>query len=96
LGLKCLAQYILYYQPWFIEECKILYNSYKRALSIFNDIHSDENRMKLNLEKQKYKRLENKLKRLYKNKQGNMFNSMRTSNPKRLREIQKTEKKGKK
>jgi hypothetical protein len=52
--------------------------------------------MKLNLEKQKYKRLENKLKRLYKNKQGNMFNSMRTSNPKRLREIQKTEKKGKK
>ena len=22
--------------------CKILYNSYKRALSIFNDIHSDE------------------------------------------------------
>jgi hypothetical protein len=35
--------------------------------------------MKLNLEKQKYKRLENKLKRLYKNKQGNMFNSMRTS-----------------
>ena len=38
--------------------------------------------MKLNLEKQKYKRLENKLKRLYKNKQGNMSNSMRTSNPK--------------
>jgi hypothetical protein len=38
--------------------------------------------MKLNLEKQKYKRLENKLKRLYKNKQGTMFNSMRTSNPK--------------
>jgi hypothetical protein len=52
-------------KPWFTEECKILYNSYKRALSIFNDIHSDENRMKLNLEKQKYKRLENKLKRLY-------------------------------
>jgi hypothetical protein len=46
--------------------------------------------MKLNLEKQKYKRLENKLKRLYKNKQGNMFNSMRTSNP-FLWEIQKTE-----
>jgi transcription elongation factor len=83
-------------KPWFTEECKILCNSYKRALSIVNDIHSDENRMKLNLEKQKYKRLENKLKRLYKNKQGNMFNSMRTSNPKRLREIQKTEKKGKK
>ena len=40
--------------------------------------------MKLNLEKQTYKRLENKLKRLYKNKQGNMFNSMRTSNPKRF------------
>jgi hypothetical protein len=36
--------------------------------------------MKLNLEKQKYRRLENKLKRLYKKKQGNMFNSMRTSN----------------
>jgi hypothetical protein len=49
-------------KPWFTEDCKILYNSYKRALSIFNDIHSDENRMKLNLEKQKYKRLENKLK----------------------------------
>jgi hypothetical protein len=31
-----------------------------------------------------YKRLENKLKRLYKNKQGTMFNSMRTSNPKRF------------
>jgi hypothetical protein len=51
-------------KPWFTEECKILYNNYKCALSIFNDNHSDENRMKLNLEKQKYKRLENKLKRL--------------------------------
>jgi hypothetical protein len=51
---------------WSIEIlCKILFNSYKRALSIFNDIHSDENRMKLNLEKQKYKRLENKLKRQF-------------------------------
>ena len=71
-------------KPWFTEECNILYNIYKRALSILNDIHSDENRMKLNLEKQKYKRLENKLKRLYKNKQGNMFNSMRSSNLKRF------------
>lgn len=71
-------------KPWFTEECKIQYYNYKRALSIFNDNHSDENRMKLNLEKQKYKRLENKLKRLYKNKQENMFNSMRTSNPKRF------------
>jgi hypothetical protein len=35
-------------------------------------------------QKCQYKRLENKLKRLYKNKQGNMFNSMRTSNPQRF------------
>ena len=53
--------------------------------------------MKLNLEKQKYKHLENKLKRLYKNKQRNMFNSMRTSNPKRFNgKFRKREKKCKK
>ena len=48
--------------------------------------------MKLNLEKQKYKRLENKLKRLYKNKQLCDENF----EPKTFTEIQKTEIKCKK
>ena len=33
--------------------CKILYNSYKRALSIFNDIHSDEKKNETELRKTK-------------------------------------------
>ena len=71
-------------KPWITTECKELYNNYKRALMNFNTNRTEGNRMKLNLDKQKYKVLENRLKRRYKNGQGNMFSAMRKSNPKRF------------
>ena len=52
------------------------------AIDSFNKYRSNENRLSLNLAKQRYKYLENKLKRQYKNQQGNMLSNLRKSNPK--------------
>lgn len=54
-------------KPWFTDECKTLYNEYQRSIDSFNKYRSNDNRLILNLAKQRYKRLENKLKRQYKN-----------------------------
>jgi hypothetical protein len=62
-------------KPWFTEECKTLYTNKNR---------SNENRLSLNLAKQRYKYLENKLIRQYNNQQGNMLSKFRKSNPKRF------------
>ncbi|VDI19966.1 Hypothetical predicted protein, partial [Mytilus galloprovincialis] len=61
------TQYTTTDKPWFTDECKNLYNAYQQALGTFNKYRSNENRLSLNLAKQKYKWLENKLKRQYKN-----------------------------
>ena len=50
-------------KPWFTEECKTLYKQYQMAIDNFNKHRSNENRLSLNLAKQRYKYLENKLKR---------------------------------
>ena len=71
-------------KPWFSEDCKELYRNYQKSLEVFNKTRSDENRLKLNLAKQKYKVTENKLKRLYKNQQRNMLNNLRRNNPKKF------------
>jgi hypothetical protein len=54
-------------KPWFTEECKSLYKhvQYQMAIDSFNKYRSNENRLGLNLAKQRYKYLENKLKRQY-------------------------------
>ena len=56
-------------KPWFTEECKTLYKQYQMAIDSFNKNRSNENRLSLNLAKQRYKYLEYKLKRQYKNQQ---------------------------
>jgi hypothetical protein len=71
-------------KPWFTEECKTLYKQYQMAIDSFNKNRSNENRRSLNLAKQRYKYLENKLKRQYKNQQGNMLSKLRKSNPRRF------------
>ena len=71
-------------KPWFTDECKDLYNAYQRALGTFNKYRSNENRLSLNLAKQRYKCLERKLKRQYKNQRGNMLSSLRRTNPKQF------------
>jgi hypothetical protein len=52
-------------KPWITDECKRLDIDYKRALLKFNKIRSDENRLELNLSKQRFKRMENNLKSRY-------------------------------
>ncbi|VDI45368.1 Hypothetical predicted protein [Mytilus galloprovincialis] len=37
-------------KPWITDDCKLLYKNYKHALMQFNRNHSEENRLKLNLE----------------------------------------------
>ncbi|VDI43776.1 Hypothetical predicted protein, partial [Mytilus galloprovincialis] len=69
-------------KPWINDECKELYRTYKRALSQFNLCRSEENRLYLNISKQRFKRMENTLKRRYKTQRGDMFSSMRRTNPK--------------
>ncbi|VDI21822.1 Hypothetical predicted protein [Mytilus galloprovincialis] len=71
-------------KPWISEDCKNLYRQYKLALNIFNANHSNDNRIRLNLAKQKYKCTETKLKRHYKNQQGNMLKNLRRKNPKKF------------
>ena len=71
-------------KPWFTDECKNLYKQYKTSLDMFNKSRNNDNRLKLNLAKQRYKRLENKLKRDYKNQQGDMLKSLRLKNPKKF------------
>ena len=61
-----------------------VYKQYQMAIDSFNKNRSNENRLSLNLAKQRYKYLENKLNRQYKNQQGNMLSKLRKSNPKRL------------
>ena len=69
-------------KPWINTECKELYIKYKRTLSDFNKIRSNENRLILNLAKQKYKCMEKRLKSRYKHQRGNMLNSLKKTNPK--------------
>lgn len=71
-------------KPWFTEDCKELYRQYQKALYVFNKNRNEENRLQLNIAKQKYKVTENKLKRQYKNQQGNMLNNLRRKNPKKF------------
>ena len=71
-------------KPWITEDCKDLYRQYKSALDVFNRNHSNENRIKLTLAKQKFKRTETRLKRQYKNQQGNMLKTLRRNNPKKF------------
>ena len=54
------------------------------AIDSFNKNRSNENRLSLNLARQRYKYLENKLKRQYTNQQGSMLSKLRKSNPKRF------------
>jgi hypothetical protein len=60
-------------KPWFTEDCKELDRQYQQALYVFNKNRNEENGFQLNIAKQKYKVTENKLKRQYKNQQGNML-----------------------
>ena len=60
------------------------YTGYKSALNSFNKNRSNVNRLQLNLAKQRYKSMENKLKRQYKNQHGNMMNKLRKSNPRKF------------
>jgi hypothetical protein len=53
------------------------------SLDALNKNHSNENRLNFNAAKQKYKVTKNKLKRQYKNQQGNMMNNLRRKNPKK-------------
>lgn len=80
-------------KPWFTDECKNLYNAYQRALGTFNKYRSNENRLHLNLAKQRYKCSESKLKRQYKNQRGNMLSSLKRANPKQFYRKFKTRKK---
>ena len=50
----------------------------------FNKNRSNEIRLKFNVAKQKYEVTENKLKRQYNNQQGNMMNTLRRKNPKKI------------
>ena len=59
-----------------------LYKQYLSSLDALNKNHSNENRLNFNAAKQKYKVTKNKLKRQYKNQQGNMMNNLRRKNPK--------------
>jgi len=52
-------------KPWFSDVCKIRWNEYRRALSIFNSCKSNKNRLCLIVKRKSYKRLEHKLKREY-------------------------------
>jgi hypothetical protein len=69
-------------KPWKTDECKCLHIDYNRALSKFNKNRRDENRLELNLSKQRFKRMENNMKSRYKDQRGNMLSSMRRTNPK--------------
>ena len=71
-------------KPWFTEDCKEFYRQYQKALYVFNKNRNEENRLQLNIAKQKYKVTENKLKRQYKDQQGNMLNNLRRKNPKKF------------
>ena len=50
-------------KPWFTENCKELYRQYQKALYVFNKNRNEENRLQLNIAKQKSKVTENKIKR---------------------------------
>ena len=69
-------------KPWFTDECKRLYRNYMRCLNIFNHEKSSVNHSNLIEAKTKYKKLESRLKRIYKRQQGNMLEGLRTINPK--------------
>lgn len=69
-------------KPWFTDECKRLYRNYMRCLNIFNHEKSSVNHSNLIEAKKIYKKLESRLKRIYKRQQGNMLEGLRTINPK--------------
>jgi hypothetical protein len=69
-------------KPWLTDECKRLYRNYMRCLNIFNHEISSVNHSNLIEAKKKYKKLESRLKRIYKRQQGNMLEGLRTINPK--------------
>ncbi|VDI64106.1 Hypothetical predicted protein [Mytilus galloprovincialis] len=71
-------------KPWITENCKTLRRQYISALKVFNEKRTNENRIKFNIAKQKYKQTEMRLKRQYKNQQGNMLNRLRRNNPKKF------------
>ena len=71
-------------KPWITEDCKNLYRQYKYSLDDFNSNRTNENRLKLNVAKQKYKHTETRLKRQYKNQQGNMITNSRRNNTKKF------------
>ena len=71
-------------KPWFTEDCKEFYRQYQKPLYVFNKNRNEENRLQLNIAKQKYKVTENKLKRQYKDQQRNMLNNLRRKNPKKF------------
>ena len=60
-------------KPWINDDCKQLYIEYRRSLKQFNQNKCEENRLILNLAKQRFKRTENSLKRRYKKQRGNML-----------------------
>lgn len=57
-------------KPWFTEDCKELYRQYQKALYVFNKNRNEENRLQLNIAKQKYKVTENKLQKSIKTNKG--------------------------
>ena len=69
-------------KPWFNSTCKTLYNKYKECLFNFNKNMSAECRKLLVEAKQKYKKVENRLKRQYKRQEGDMLEYLRKNNPK--------------
>jgi hypothetical protein len=62
-------------KPWITWDCKNLYRQYKYSLHDFNSNRTNENSLRLNVTNQKYKRTETRLKRQYKNQQGNMISN---------------------
>ena len=60
-------------KPWFNRTCKTLYNNYNECLFNFNENMSVECRKLLVEAKQRYKKVENRLKRQYKRQEGDML-----------------------
>ena len=71
-------------KPWFNDECRKKYSDYRAALYVFNKDKSAENRNVLLQKKSQYKRTERILKSRYKRQEGNMIESLRSSNPKQF------------
>ena len=77
-------RYYSEYKPWFTEDYKELDKQYLTSLDEFNKNRSNEIRLKLNVAKQKYSVTENKLNKQCSNQQGNMMNTLRWKNLKKI------------